>query len=88
MATMKPHEELRQVERRLRAALPALRARWTLNGREFGDALVCRDVLRRVRFERRRHGWTTADFFLALWMPQIDMLCRDAAKGGLCVQAA
>lgn len=81
--------ELRLLERRLRAAFRSLRSRWTINGRIFGDAMICQDMIAKVRFERRARRQTPAWYFGPnYWGPQIDMLIRDAAKGGLCVQAA
>lgn len=80
--------ELRMLERRLRAALQVLRTRWTsIGGRIFGDAMICQDMLRKVRFERRARRATGRDF-MAFWGPQIDTLLRSAAKGGLGVASA
>lgn len=88
MTVNKPAPELvaryRVAERRLRAAYRQLKPRWTFNGRVLGDAMVARDALAMVRFERRvrRHP---SEMVLNLWGAQIDTLCRRAgARGGSC----
>jgi hypothetical protein len=87
MTLNKPAPELvaqyRLAERRLRVAYRALKPAWSYRGRMFGQALVARDVLAVIRFERRAARGPLASM-LALWQPQIDALCRAAVKGGSC----